>query len=62
MGNVLELASEDVALALGHEDGGELVRMLYCHRDRSRALQTPWKHTDAADDSGLRRAPVEVGS
>lgn len=37
--NVLELASEDVALALGHEDGGELVRMLYGHRDRSLALK-----------------------
>lgn len=39
MVNVLELASEDVALALGHEDGGELVRILYGHRDRSLALK-----------------------
>jgi hypothetical protein len=36
--NVLELPSEDVAIALGHTDGGELVRTLYGHRDRERAL------------------------
>jgi hypothetical protein len=29
MVNVLELPSEDVAIALGHTDGGELVRKLY---------------------------------
>jgi integrase len=38
MVNVLELASEDVAIALGHSDGGELVRRLYGHRDHARAL------------------------
>lgn len=38
MVNVLELASEDVAIVLGHEDGGELVRRLYGHRDRDLAL------------------------
>jgi integrase len=38
MVNELELDSEDVAFALGHEDGGELVRKLYGHRDRARAL------------------------
>jgi hypothetical protein len=38
MVNVLELSSEDVAIALGHTDGGELVRKLYGHRDRERAL------------------------
>jgi len=38
MTNVLELPSEDVAIALGHTDGGELVRLLYGHRDRQRAL------------------------
>jgi len=27
-----------VAIALGHTDGGELVRRLYGHRDRERAL------------------------
>jgi GNAT superfamily N-acetyltransferase len=38
MVNVLELLSEDVAIALGHTDGGELVRKLYGHRDHERAL------------------------
>jgi integrase len=38
MTNVLGLPSEDVAIALGHEDGGELVRRLYGHRDREMAL------------------------
>ncbi|MGA8365231.1 MAG: hypothetical protein WB709_12025 [Solirubrobacteraceae bacterium] len=38
MVNVLELPSEDVAIALGHTDGGELVRKLYGHRDHERAL------------------------
>ena len=38
MVNVLDLPSEDVAIALGHTDGGELVRRLYGHRDHERAL------------------------
>lgn len=38
MVNVLQMPSEDVAIALGHEDGGELVRRLYGHRDRDTAL------------------------
>ena len=38
MTNVLELDSEIVAIALGHEDGGRLVRELYGHRDRRAAL------------------------
>lgn len=38
MVNVLEMPSEDVAIALGHQDGGNLVRRLYGHRDRQRAL------------------------
>jgi integrase len=38
MVNVLEMSSEDVAIALGHEDGGELVRRLYGHRDKDKAL------------------------
>jgi hypothetical protein len=45
MVNVLELPSEDVAIALGHTDGGELVRKLYGHRDHERA---------GPRDSGLR--------
>lgn len=32
------MASEDVAIALGHQDGGNLVSRLYGHRDRGRAL------------------------
>lgn len=36
--NELELSSEDVAVALGHTDGGDLVRKLYGHLDRKRAL------------------------
>lgn len=36
--NVLGLASEDVAIALGHTDGGELVRKLYGHRNVDLAL------------------------
>lgn len=38
MVNVLDMPSEDVAIALGHEDGGQLVRTLYGHRDRELAL------------------------
>lgn len=38
MVNVLELPSEDVAIALGHTDGGDLVRRLYGHRDKDLAL------------------------
>jgi hypothetical protein len=33
------MASADVAFQLGHEDGGELVRKLYGHRDRNLALR-----------------------
>jgi hypothetical protein len=38
MVDVLEMPSEDVAIALGHQDGGNLVRRLYGHRDGHRAL------------------------
>ena len=38
MVNELEHPSEDVAIALGHSDCGELVRKLYGHRDQERAL------------------------
>jgi integrase len=44
--NVLELPAEDVAIQLGHEDGGELVRMLYGHRDRKMALDRIAKAVD----------------
>jgi integrase len=36
--NELGMSSEDVAVALGHQDGGELVRRLYGHRETERAL------------------------
>ena len=36
--NVLGLDSEDVAIALGHTDGGQLVRLLYGHRETELAL------------------------
>ena len=32
------MPSEDIAIALGHQDGGNLVRRLYGHRDNGRAL------------------------
>ena len=38
MVNELEMSSEDVSIALGHQDGGKLVRRLYGHRDNGRAL------------------------
>lgn len=38
MTDVLGLPAEDVAIALGHEDGGYLVRTLYGHRDKELAL------------------------
>lgn len=38
MVNVLEMPAEDVAIALGHQDGGNPVRRLYGHRDPHRAL------------------------
>jgi len=38
MTDVLEQSSEDVAIALGHTDGGALVRKLYGHRDTALAL------------------------
>lgn len=36
--NILERPAEEVAIQLGHEDGGELVRSTYGHRDRARTL------------------------
>jgi hypothetical protein len=38
MVNELEMSSEDVAIALGHQDGGNLVRRLYGHRYKGCAL------------------------
>jgi hypothetical protein len=51
MGNELEMSSEDVAIALGHQDGGNLVRRLYGHRDKGRALdRIVGAYADAASD------------
>lgn len=38
MVNELEMASDDVAFALGRQDGGNLVHRLYGHRGKGRAL------------------------
>lgn len=71
--NVLELPSEDVAIALGHTDGGVLVRKLYGHRDQERpparvtaATRAPpasrrygWCEA-GADYVGGRNAPPKV--
>jgi integrase len=54
--NVLELDSEDVAFAMGHEDGGELVRTRYGHRDRARAL----KRVERAFDTTGRVQPLKI--
>jgi hypothetical protein len=40
MVNVLDVPFEDVAIAPGHTDGGELVRRLYSHRDSALASFT----------------------
>lgn len=50
MVNELEMSSEDVAIALGHQDGGNLVRRLYGHRDKARALdRIVGAYAEAAD-------------
>jgi hypothetical protein len=54
MVNVLELPSEDVAIALGHTDGGELVRKLYGHRDQERALDRVTAAYGHREDSRLQ--------
>ncbi|HEY0343726.1 MAG TPA: hypothetical protein VGC59_03700 [Solirubrobacteraceae bacterium] len=53
----MALDSEDVAIALGHTHGGELVRTLYGHRDRTRALN---RLRDAYEQHGAAR-PVPPG-
>lgn len=54
--NVLELPAEDVAIMLGHEDGGLLVRNLYGHRDKSRALgRIEAAFAQKAREEGLNR-------
>ncbi len=52
MVNELEMPSEDVALALGHQDGGSLVRRLYGHRNKGRALdRIVGAYADAVNDA-----------
>jgi integrase len=61
MTNILELRSEDVAITLGHRDGGQLVRRLYGHRDKDRALD---RVTAAYEKAGRAESswPVQRGS
>lgn len=54
MTNTLGLGSEVVAIALGHEDGGELVRRLYGHRDRAVALEQVARAFEGAVVTPLR--------
>jgi len=56
MVNILELDSEDVAFALGHEDGGDLVRTRYGHRDRLLALD----RVQAAYESTGNVRPLKI--
>lgn len=55
MVNVLEMPSEDVAIALGHQDGGNLVRRLYGHRDNNRALDRIVGAYESAANGGGRQ-------
>jgi hypothetical protein len=57
MVNVLEMPSEDVAIALGHQDGGNLVRRLYGHRDEHRALDRVVGAYAEAANGADRHAP-----
>lgn len=59
MVNVLEMPSDDVAIALGHTDGGELVRRLYGHRDHHRALTRILDAYESAANSGARDIQAE---
>jgi integrase len=61
MVNVLDLPSEDVAIALGHTDGGELVRRLYGHRDRDRALDRVAAAYERTTGSKQVQLGVDVG-
>lgn len=50
----LGLEPEDIAVQLGHEDGGKLVRTLYGHSDRDRALERIRRATSPAPVAELR--------
>jgi hypothetical protein len=54
MTNRLLLPSEDVAVALGHQDGGELVRRLYGHRNEAEALERVARAYEGARVTPLR--------
>jgi integrase len=60
MTNTLGLDSEIVAIALGHEDGGELVRRLYGHRDRRAALDAVARAYEGATVLPLRVVKEEA--
>lgn len=63
MVNELEMSSKDVAIAVGHQDGGNLVRKLYGHRDKSRALdRIVGAYADAASGSARENRPKQSGS
>jgi hypothetical protein len=63
MVNELEMPSEDVAIALGHQDGGNLVRRLYGHRDKGRALDRIVNaYADAANGAARKNRPRQSGS
>ncbi len=63
MVNELEMPSEDVAIALGHQNGGNLVRRLYGHRDKGRALdRIVDAYADAANGAVRENRPRRSGS
>lgn len=58
-----EMSSEDVAIALGHQDGGNLFRRLYGHRDKGRALdRIVGAYADAAGGRPRENRPKQSGS
>jgi integrase len=55
--NVLGIDSEDAAFALGHQDGGELIRSTYGHRDREAGLnRVAAAFQNASNVRNLRRS------
>jgi hypothetical protein len=63
MVNELEMPSEDVAIALGDQDGGNLVRRLYGHRDKGRALDRIVNdYANAANGAARKNRPRQSGS
>jgi integrase len=60
MTNVLDLDAEVVAIALGHEDGGYLVRTKYGHRSRVAALERVQRAYEGATVAPLRVVKEEA--